>query len=89
METGGYSSARLVENLVNSYVGKKMLHFTLCWVYVVIFGNANPTLNGDCLYLITYRLEMSTCSAVEGLVVSDFFYMWFGEAFAFQFRHEK
>jgi hypothetical protein len=78
MTAGGYSSARLVENLINSYVGGKMFHFTLCWVYVVIFRNLNQTLDGDCLYLVTYRLEMSTCSTVEGLAISDLFYMCFG-----------
>jgi hypothetical protein len=55
-----------------------MFHFTLCWVYVVIFRNLNPTLDGDCLYLVTYRLEMSTCSTVEGLAMSDLFYTCFG-----------
>jgi len=47
MEAGGYSSARLVENLINPYVGgKKCLHFTLCWVFVFIFRNVNATLHG-------------------------------------------
>jgi hypothetical protein len=88
MEAGGYSSAKLVENLINSYVGK-MSHFTLCWVFVVIFRNVNPTLNGDCLYLVTYRLEISTCSTVEGLAMSDLLYICFGEALTFQPRHEQ
>jgi hypothetical protein len=87
MEAGGYSSARLVENLILMW-GKK-LHFALCWVFVVIFRNVNPTLNGDCLYLVTYRLEMSTCSTVEALAMSDLFYICFGEALTFQLRHEQ
>jgi len=79
MKAGGYSSARVVENLINSYLGGKVQHFTLCWVVIVIFSYINPTLNGDCLYLVTYRLEMSTCSTVESLAMSDLFYICFAK----------
>jgi hypothetical protein len=81
IEAGGCSSARLVESLSNSYVEEKMLHFSLCWVFVVIFRNVNPTLNGDCLYLAPYRVVMSTCSTGEqDLAMSDLVYICTGEA---------
>ena len=88
MEAGGYSSARLVENLIKCYVrGKK------CAFYVVLglryhFQERKLNVKGNCLYLVTYRLEMSTCSTVEGLAMSDLFCICFGEALTFQVRQK-
>jgi hypothetical protein len=70
--------------------GEKMLYLRLSWVLVVILRNVNSTLNGNCLYLVPYRVEMSTCATVEqDVAMSGLVYICVGEALTFQFRHEQ